>query len=57
MESDDVARIGFKAAQRGVVVVTAATPALKALYALLGVAPRRLVGAALSQVRRNLDVR
>ena len=56
MESDAVAEIGLRAAQRGASVAVAATPAVHALYALFSVGPRHLVGAVLSRKRKRLDV-
>lgn len=57
MESDVVAKTGFEAAQRGAAIVVAARPALKALYILFRVLPRRFVAAALSRARKKMDVR
>jgi short-subunit dehydrogenase len=56
MESDAVAKVGFEAAQHGAVVVVAATPALKALYILFRILPRRIVASALSRARKKMDV-
>ena len=55
MESDAVAKVGFEAAQRGAVIVVVATAALKALYILFRIFPRRIVAAALSRARKKLD--
>jgi short-subunit dehydrogenase len=54
MESDAVAEIGYSAAQRGTTVAVAGTPALRAIYTLFQVAPRRLIGAMLSKKRRRM---
>lgn len=56
MESDAVAKAGFEAAERGVSVAVVGTPALRAIYALLQIAPRRVVGGALSKMRKSMGV-
>jgi short-subunit dehydrogenase len=56
MESNDVAKAGLEAAQRGAVVVVTATPLLKVLYILFRIAPRRMVAGALSKARKRMDI-
>jgi short-subunit dehydrogenase len=56
MESNTVAEVGYEAAQRGVTVAVVGTPALRAMYALCRIAPRRLIGSALSNKRKSMGV-
>jgi len=54
MESDAVAEAGLDAASRGVTVAVVGTPALRAIYALFRIAPRRVVGRMLSRKRKRM---
>jgi short-subunit dehydrogenase len=54
MDSDAVAAAGLRAAERGAPFAIAATPAMRALYALFKMAPRSMVRAALSNKRREI---
>ena len=56
MESDAVAAIGYAAAQHGDAVAIAGTLALRAIYALFRVAPRRVIGKVLSKKRRSMAI-
>lgn len=54
MESDAVAEIGYRSAQRGKTVAVAGRSALRAIYTLFRMAPRRIVGNMLSKKRRSM---
>jgi len=51
MESDEVARRGFKAAGRGVPLIVTATLPMRIVSAMFQIAPRQLVGSFLSKKR------
>ena len=51
-----MAAIGYAAAQRGDAVAIAGTLALRAIYALFRVAPRRIIGKVLSKKRRSMAI-
>jgi uncharacterized protein len=55
MESADVAAKAFKASRRGVQVAVVGTIALRAMYAIFRMLPRRFVAAMLSRKRRSVD--
>jgi short-subunit dehydrogenase len=54
MESDAVAEAGFEAARRGATIAILGTPALRTIYALVRLAPRRVVGSMLSNKRKSM---
>jgi short-subunit dehydrogenase len=56
LESDVVAEAGFEAARRNVTVAVAGTLALRVIYALFKIAPRRAIGAMLSRKRRSMAI-